>query len=241
MTEERDYDQEEQSGDRTEELLAQLEKLTRTVESLKGENSALRQQIDAKTSELTSEDYIDYLTAKKAKGRKESRREADEDIDLDLASGSTIARHVLERVEEMVKERVEALKQEQEILKRQIGYEFANVDFKVNTLKYPELAEKWESDESFQQQFYRIAKENPRWDTERVYKEIRREQREAEEAAREASRRKAQEERKASSERGGPPSGTTSKKVMSLDQAIEEAAKEVLQAPDGERELRGQL
>jgi len=191
---------------------AQMSELASAKEQL----ATLQERLQEVTSELTSPEYLEFLT-KRSEGAsgEEKGTEESEEPDFDMMSQAELARHL-----------VKQQKQTDEELKRLIGEQAARVDLELTCLRHPKLRESL-NDEKYVSQFRQTALDNPTWNAEKVYKQVEIERRiAAEEAARMAKERE-EREFKARSEKASAPLSAVEGKLLSDEEAEEIAYRKV--------------
>jgi len=216
-----------EQADATKDIVGKLDALGGKVDALASENAALKQQLADSSGELTSEEYLNFLASRKTPTPSKGGEEQGEVPDLDTMTGSELAEHIAGMSKKELASAMAEMKSERDTLTKQLGTTFAQVDLQLTRLRHKDLDAGMDNKE-YRDAFIGVAKDNPGWDANRVYKELKRNIREKEDEAAATAKAKEKLALDVATERGTIPGPTMAGKAISLAEAAEMAARKHL-------------
>ena len=223
-----------QSSEADKSISDKLDIMMKQFTELKSENAALRTKVDNTTRQMTSEDYLDYLSQK---GKEQAAPAKVQALDLDTLSGSELADHIVALVKEKFQTEFDERRTAEKKLVGDLGTAFGQVDLEMAKLRHPDFDKALE-DEAYRKRYLETVQSNQGWNASRVYKELQREEKERAEVVEREKQEKDDLELKTFAESGDIPRDTVNGKALDIDEAVELAARKVF-GTTSDREVLG--
>lgn len=212
------------------------EELRKELKEAKRKNAELEEKLGELDDVVLSDDFAEFMEQKKGKAGKEGGgEEQEEEVDLDMLTNRQLHDRFQKQVEERVNEVEEKYEERYNQLAQYTARQSAVFDLRLAMQANPELREKLE-DEDFQEKFQEVAEEHPKWNTEKVYKQIQLEEKAEEEETKQEQEERAKRELKARMEKQGAPLTAEVERDLSDDDAAELAHREAFGTSSEEEE-----
>lgn len=213
----------EKGGEALDLLKEKMGEQDTQLKMLQAEKAALEQKLTAADDQLLSQEYMDFLASKRkskeAGDKSEDKGEA-KTVDFSSMSAEELVKHITTQQAEALTGVKTGIDENLNKLVAGIQSAFAGIDLKIACLTHGDLGEQLK-DKGYKERFAKMAQDNPTWDAEKVYANLKATLKGEADAKAEAEAEKEAKELAAVSEKGGPTKSAFIKADMTADEAAD--------------------
>ncbi len=147
---------------------AKMEAMEKELDGVKKAKEGLELKMKSQDEELLTDGYLEWLEEKEQKGKKGVVKEED----LDSLTPSQLLQHASQSSKEALQEALDGFDKKVQKLSDNLTNMGAFFDLSLAKIRSPELSAILESKEG-KDRFLSAAKENPKWDANRIWKQMR--------------------------------------------------------------------
>ena len=217
-------------GEELQTLKSQMDGMKSEFESLKAAKADMEKRLDDADKELLSSEYLDFIEKKRGGTSLENGVKGTE-VNFDEMTPAQIAKHFESKYKGDLEKAATSVQQRMDAIEQGIGKIVAQFDLSMTSMKHRDFGEALETplskrtseQKALVDTVYRVANENPTWNSEKCLRTARLEMKAQVDEQVQEDNARAEKERKSLTEKGGTSASVVQGKQLGKEEAAQKA------------------